>query len=132
MSMSDPIADMIARVNNAQLASLKVVSLPASKIKLEIARVLQQEGYILDYAVEKHENNKSTLHLNLKYYQGKRVIETIKRVSKPSLRIYKGKDDLPKVLGDLGIAIVSTSKGVMTNKEARQSNIGGEILCFVS
>ncbi|SER60519.1 small subunit ribosomal protein S8 [Nitrosomonas sp. Nm51] len=130
MSMSDPIADMLTRIRNAQMARKKTVGIPFSKIKADIASVLKDEGYIEDYqkkAVGKH----SQLEIALKYYSGFPVIETVKRISKPGLRIYKSASEIPQVMSGLGIAIVSTSQGVMTGKKAQSSGIGGEILCEV-
>ncbi len=131
MSMSDPIADMLTRIRNGQQANKAEVSMPSSKLKVEIARVLKEEGYIDEHRVEDIEG-KPVLFIKLRYYQGKPVIDTIKRVSRPGLRIFKGKDELPKVDGGLGIAIVSTSRGVMTDRAARSLGQGGEILCTVS
>lgn len=128
--MTDPIADMLTRVRNAQSASKHDVTMPASKLKLSIAKVLQDEGYISSFSSDGAA--KPTLTITLKYYQGRPVIEDIKRVSRPGLRIYKNKDELPKILNGLGIAIVSTSAGVMTDREARATGRGGEILCTVS
>jgi small subunit ribosomal protein S8 len=128
--MSDPIADMLTRVRNGQAARKKVVEMPASKTKLAIAQLLKAEGYILDYSVSAE--IKPVLEIVLKYYQGKAVIADIKRVSRPGLRIYKPKEKLPKILGGLGIAIVSTSKGLMTDRRARAEGYGGEVLCVVS
>jgi small subunit ribosomal protein S8 len=128
--MSDPIADMLTRVRNAQAAAKTEVKMPSSKMKKSIAEVLKAEGYIKDYSAT--ESAKSELTVSLKYFDGRPVISTIKRVSKPGLRIYKSKDELPKVLNGLGIAIVSTSLGVMSDKQARASGQGGEIICFVS
>ena len=128
--MTDPIADMLTRVRNAQAASKVNVSMPSSKLKLAIAKVLLDEGYISDFSVE--EGGKPQLTIALKYFQGKGVIDELKRVSRPGLRIYKNKDELPKILNGLGIAIVSTSAGVMTDKAAREMGRGGEILCTVS
>lgn len=130
MSMSDPIADMLTRVRNGQAARKKVVEMPASKTKLAIAQLLKAEGYILDYSVSAE--IKPVLNIVLKYYQGKAVIADIKRVSRPGLRIYKPKEKLPKILGGLGIAIISTSKGLMTDRRARVEGYGGEVLCVVS
>lgn len=130
MSMSDPIADMLTRVRNGQAARKKVVEMPASKTKLAIAQLLKTEGYILDYSVSAE--IKPVLKIVLKYYQGKAVIAEIKRVSRPGLRIYKPKEKLPTILGGLGIAIVSTSKGLMTDRRARAEGYGGEVLCVVS
>ena len=130
MSMSDPIADMLTRIRNGQMARKAQVSMPSSKLKVAIARVLKEEGYINDYQVAE-EGGKSTLTIDLKYYNGKPVIEQIERVSRPGLRIYKGKEELPQVRGGLGIAIVSTSKGVMTDRAARAAGEGGEVICVV-
>jgi small subunit ribosomal protein S8 len=130
MSLSDPIADMLTRVRNGQAARKKVVKMPASKMKLAIAHLLKVEGYILDYSVSTE--IKPVLEIVLKYYQGKAVIAEIKRVSRPGLRIYKPKEKLPKILGGLGIAIISTSKGLMTDRRARVEGYGGEVLCVVS
>lgn len=130
MSMSDPIADMLTRIRNAQMAKKKIVDVPNSRIKLAITSVLKNEGYVEDYRI-KSDGNKSMLEITLKYYSGMPVIETIKRISKPGLRIYKASEDLPNVMDGLGIAIVTTSKGVMTERKARLSGVGGELLCFV-
>lgn len=130
MTMQDPIADMLTRIRNGQAAKKEFVTLPSSKLKVAIAKVLKEEGYIVSYEVSN--SVKPELTINLKYYQGKPVVESIKRVSRPGLRIYKGKDALPTVMGGLGIAIVSTSKGVMTDRLARQQGLGGEIICFVA
>ncbi len=132
MSMQDPIADMLTRVRNGQSAAKKSVVMPSSKLKMSIAEVLKQEGYILDYAKLDKDNNKAELSIELKYYQGKPVIDMLKRVSRPGLRIYKKSTELPRVLDGLGVAIVSTSKGVMTDSAARKSGHGGEVLCLVS
>jgi len=132
MSMSDPIADMLTRIRNGQHVLLESVSMPSSKVKEAIAAVLLDEGYIDGFATNELEGNKRELKVDLKYYEGKPVIETIKRVSKPGLRIYRGKDDLPEVLGGLGVAIVSTSEGVMSDRAARSKGRGGEVLCVVS
>jgi len=128
--MTDPIADMLTRVRNAQAASKHDVTMPASKLKMAIAKVLQDEGYISGF--ETDGAAKPTLTITLKYYEGRPVIDNIKRVSRPGLRIYKNKDELPKILNGLGIAIVSTSAGVMTDREARATGRGGEIICTVS
>lgn len=130
MSMSDPIADLLTRIRNAQMAGLKTVSSPSSKIKLSILSVLKQEGYISDYHLS-DDVVKPTVSIDLKYYDGKPVIEDLHRGSRPSLRQYKGKDELPEVRAGLGIAIVSTNQGVMTDKAARAAGIGGEIICTV-
>ncbi|BCX80521.1 small subunit ribosomal protein S8 [Methylomarinovum caldicuralii] len=131
MSMSDPIADMLTRIRNAQQAGMETVSMPSSKQKEAICQVLQDEGYIEGFDVER-EGNKAFLTIRLKYFEGRPVIEHIQRVSKPSRRIYRGKETLPKVRGGLGIAIVSTSKGVMTDKAARKQGFGGEVICVVA
>ncbi len=130
MSMSDPIADMLTRIRNAQLANKETVNIPHSRIKQAIANVLKEEGYIENFII-KSENKKNTLEIKLKYYSDHPVIDTIKRVSKPGLRIYKSNLNLPDVMNGLGISIVTTSKGVMTGKNARQLGIGGELLCVV-
>ncbi len=131
MSMSDPIADMLTRIRNAQLAEKLSVAMPSSRLKASIAQVLKDEGYIEDFKV-REEDGKASLEIALKYYAGEPVIEKIERVSRPGLRIYKGRDDIPKIMNGLGIAIVSTSKGVMTDRKARATGIGGEVLCIVA
>ena len=131
MSMSDPIADMLTRIRNGQQAGKKSVQLPASKKKMAIARVLKDEGYIADVRTIEVDG-KPTMEIDLKYYRGEPVIELIQRVSRPGLRIYKGKEELPRVRGGLGIAIVSTSKGVMTDREARKLGHGGEVIAYVA
>lgn len=131
MSMTDPIADMLTRIRNGQQIGRGEVSMPASKLKLEIARVLKDEGYIEDFAARELDG-KPTLTVTLKYHQGKPVIERVQRVSRPGLRVYKGKDELPRVLGGLGVAIISTSKGVMSDRAARAAGQGGEVICVVS
>ena len=131
MSMTDPVADMLTRIRNAQMADKLSVSMPSSKLKIAIAKVLKDEGYIDDFAVREN-GAKPELDLALKYYAGRPVIERIERVSKPGLRVYKGKDDLPRVMNGLGVAIVSTPKGVMTDRRARAGNMGGEVLCIVA
>ena len=130
MSMSDPIADMLTRIRNAQATDKVSVAIPASKVKLAIAKVLKDEGYIEDFA-QRAVEGKNVLEIGLKYYAGKPVIEKIERVSRPGLRIYKGRDDIPRVLNGLGVAIVSTSRGVMTDRRARETGVGGEVLCIV-
>lgn len=130
MSMTDPIADMLTRVRNGQSAGKESVVLPSSKVKVAIAKVLKEEGYITDFSTEQ-KGNQTQMTVVLKYYNGKPVIEEVKRISKPGLRIYKSKEELPKVLGGLGIAIVSTSKGVMTDRAARALGHGGEVICTV-
>ena len=132
MSMSDPISDMFTRIRNAQLAEKVTVVMPSSKLKAAIAEVLREEGYVDGFSVIKGEGGKATLEISLKYYSGSPVIEKIQRVSRPGLRIYKGSDDIPKVMNGLGIAIVSTSKGLMTDRKARANGIGGEVLCVVA
>jgi len=131
MSMSDPIADMLTRVRNGQSADKATVQMPSSKGKVAIAKVLKDEGFITGYSVDENAG-KPLLNVDLKYYQGKAVIEEINRVSRPGLRIYKNKDELPKIQNGLGIAIISTSKGVMTDSQARAAEQGGEVLCTVS
>jgi small subunit ribosomal protein S8 len=131
MSISDPIADMLTRIRNGQARGKVTISMPSSKQKLAIAGLLKDEGYIGDFSVE-DADGKPQLELKLKYFRGKPVIEVIKRVSRPGLRIYRGKDDIPEVWGGLGIAIVSTSKGLMSDRAARREGHGGEILAFVA
>ena len=130
MSMSDPIADMLTRIRNAQMVEKTSVALPSSKLKVAIAQVLKDEGYIDDFAVREYDGL-SVLNIALKYYAGRPVIERIERVSKPGLRVYKGANDLPRVMNGLGIAIVSTPQGVMTDRAARAAGVGGEVLCTV-
>jgi small subunit ribosomal protein S8 len=131
MSMTDPIADMLTRIRNGQKARKVGVSMPSSKQKIAVAAVLKDEGYITDFSTE-GEGATKALNIELKYFEGAPVIESVRRVSKPGLRIYRGKEDLPKVLGGLGIAIVSTSAGVMSDRQAREKGIGGEVICVVS
>jgi small subunit ribosomal protein S8 len=131
MSMSDPIADMLTRIRNAQMVEKPTVSMPASKLKVAIAQVLKDEGYVDGFAVV-GEAGKPQLEISLKYYAGKPVIERIERVSRPGLRVYKGRHDIPNVMNGLGVAIVTTPKGVMTDRKARQAGIGGEVLCYVA
>jgi len=131
MSMTDPISDMLTRIRNGQKARKVSVSMPTSAVKVTVANVLKDEGYITDFEVS-GEGAKKTLSVELKYFEGTPVIENVRRVSKPGLRIYRGKDELPKVLGGLGIAIVSTSAGVMSDRQAREQGIGGEVICVVS
>ena len=130
MSMSDPIADFLTRLRNAQMAQLPAISSPSSKIKVAISKVLQDEGYINGYSVDDNEG-KAVINVDLKYYQGQPVIEEIKRVSRPGLRNYKGKEELPKNRAGLGIAIMSTNRGLMTDKQAHAAGLGGEVLCTV-
>lgn len=132
MSMSDPISDMLTRIRNAQMAEKTKVAMPSSKLKVAIAEVLKDEGYVDGFSVVKGDGGKATLEIGLKYYSGRPVIEKIQRISRPGLRIYKGSEDIPKVMNGLGIAIVSTSKGLMTDRKARANGIGGEVLCVVA
>jgi small subunit ribosomal protein S8 len=131
MSMTDPIADLLTRIRNGQSSGKPEVNVPASKVKLAIAQVLKDEGYIEDFAANANDG-KPMLVVQLKYFQGRPVIDRLERVSRPGLRVYKGKDELPKILGGLGIAIVSTSQGVMSDRQARAAGHGGEVICIVS
>jgi small subunit ribosomal protein S8 len=131
MSMSDPIADMLIRIRNAQLVGHAETVMPASKLKVSIAKVLKDEGYIEDFALRENGARKE-LAIALKYYAGRPVIERLERVSKPGLRVYKGRDDIPRVMNGLGVAILSTSRGVMTDRKARADGVGGEVLCIVA
>ena len=131
MSMQDPVADMLTRIRNAQAAGKAVVKMPSSKLKLAVAQLLRDEGYIQEASVADN-SGKHELTVELKYFQGKPVIELLQRVSRPGLRIYRGKDDLPQVQGGLGIAIISTSKGVMTDRAARKAGQGGEVVAYVA
>lgn len=131
MSMSDPIADMLTRIRNGQLAGHAKVSMPSSKVKSAVAKVLASEGYVNAYNIS-DKNGIPELTVDLRYFEGKPVIEMLKRVSRPGLRVYKNKQELPKVIGGLGVAIVSTSKGIMSDRDARQAGIGGEIMCYVA
>jgi small subunit ribosomal protein S8 len=131
MSMTDPIADMLTRIRNAQMVGQVDVGMPHSKLKTSIAQVLKDEGYIEDFAV-RDEGIKRELRIGLKYYAGRPVIERLERVSKPGLRVYKGRDDIPRVMNGLGVAILSTSHGVMTDRKARATGVGGEVLCIVA
>jgi small subunit ribosomal protein S8 len=130
MSMSDPIADMLTRIRNAQATEKVSVMVPASKVKRAIAQVLKDEGYIEDFA-QRDMDGKPVIEIGLKYYAGKPVIEKLERISRPGLRIYKGRDGIPQVMNGLGVAIVSTSRGVMTDRRARETGVGGEVLCIV-
>jgi small subunit ribosomal protein S8 len=139
MSMSDPIADMLVRIRNAQLVGHTEVAMPASKLKSAIAQVLKDEGYIEDFAIRQKaaekggvDAAKKELAIGLKYYAGRPVIERLERVSKPGLRVYRGRDDIPRIMNGLGVAILSTSRGVMTDRKARADGVGGEILCIVA
>jgi small subunit ribosomal protein S8 len=131
MSMSDPIADMLTRIRNAQLVEKAAVTMPSSKLKVAIAQVLKDEGYIESFRV-RADAGKSELEIALKYYAGRPVIERIERVSRPGLRVYKGRDSIPHVMNGLGVAIVTTPRGVMTDRKARQTGVGGEVLCYVA
>ena len=131
MSMSDPIADMLIRIRNAQLVGHTEVAMPASKLKASIAQVLKDEGYIEDFAL-REDGAKKELRIGLKYYAGRPVIERLERVSKPGLRVYRGRNDIPRVMNGLGVAILSTSRGVMTDRKARADGVGGEVLCIVA
>jgi small subunit ribosomal protein S8 len=131
MSMSDPVADMLTRIRNGQLAQKTSVTMPSSKLKVAIAQVLKDEGYIDQYTVQE-QDNKPTLEIDLKYYAGRPVIERLERVSRPGLRVYKPARDIPNVMNGLGVMIVSTSKGVMTDRKAKASGVGGELLCIVA
>ncbi|MFD1245668.1 30S ribosomal protein S8 [Paralysiella testudinis] len=130
MSMHDPISDMLTRIRNAQRANKASVAMPSSKLKVAIAKVLKEEGYVEDFSVSTEA--KATLEIQLKYYAGRPVIERIQRVSRPGLRVYKGSSDIPTVMNGLGVVIVSTSKGVMTDRKARANGVGGELLCVVA
>ncbi|MCB1692563.1 MAG: 30S ribosomal protein S8 [Pseudomonadales bacterium] len=131
MTMQDPIADMLTRIRNAQTARIETVVMPSSKTKVAVAKVLKDEGYIEDYSLGDSEGGKRDLSVTLKYYRGKPVIEEIKRVSRPGLRQYKGKDEIPSLKGGLGIYILSTNKGLMTDRAARAQGVGGELICSV-
>jgi small subunit ribosomal protein S8 len=131
MSMSDPIADMLIRIRNAQMVGHAETVMPASRLKTSIAKVLKDEGYIEDFALRENGARKE-LAIALKYYAGRPVIERLERVSKPGLRVYKGRDDIPRVMNGLGVAILSTSRGVMTDRKARADGVGGEVLCIVA
>jgi len=131
MSMSDPIADLLTRIRNAQMVAKTTVSVPSSKVKVAIAQVLKDEGYIDGFAV-KSEGGKADLEITLKYYAGRPVIERIERVSRPGLRVYKGHNAIPQVMNGLGVAIVTTPRGVMTDRKARATGVGGEVLCYVA
>lgn len=131
MSMSDPVADMLTRIRNGQMIGHVEVVMPGSQFKASIAQVLKEEGYIEDYALQEREG-KWVLSIGLKYYAGRPVIERLERVSKPGLRVYKGREDIPRVMNGLGVAILSTSRGVMTDRRARSTGVGGELLCIVA
>jgi len=129
--MSDPVADMLTRIRNGQMAGHSKVLMPSSKLKISLAKVLNDEGFISAFSINES-NGKTELSVDLKYFEGKPVIDMIKRVSRPGLRVYKNKDELPKVIGGLGIAVISTSKGIMTDHDARKAGIGGEVICYVA
>ena len=131
MSMSDPVSDMLTRIRNAQMVGHTQVVMPASRLKASIAQVLKDEGYIEDFALRDNAAKKE-LHIGLKYYAGRPVIERLERVSKPGLRVYKGRDNIPSIMNGLGVAILSTSRGVMTDRKARATGVGGEVLCIVA
>ena len=131
MTLVDPIGDMLTRIRNGQMRSLNSVDIPSSNFRQNILKILKNEGYIKDYYIEKSENNKTQLKINLKYYEGNPVIKEIKRISKPGRRVYSRAKSIPKVMNGLGLAILSTPKGVMSDTEARKNNIGGEIICRV-
>jgi small subunit ribosomal protein S8 len=132
MCMTDPIADMLTRIRNAQAAAKSQVSMPASKLKAAVARVLREEGYISDFVVDKMHNSKAELTATLKYFEGQPVIDKIKRISRPGRRVFCGKDDLPRVMNGLGIAIISTPQGLMSDRSARIAGHGGEVICLVA
>ena len=131
MTLTDPIGDMFSRIRNGQMRSLNSIDLPSSNFRKNILKILKEEGYIKDYYIEKSENNKISLKINLKYYEGDPVIKEIKRISKPGRRVYSRANSIPRVMNGLGLAILSTPKGVMTDAEAKKNNIGGEIICKV-
>ena len=131
MSMTDPVSDMLTRIRNAQMVGHTEAVMPASRLKASIAQVLKDEGYIEDFALREN-GAKKQLHIGLKYYAGRPVIERLERVSKPGLRVYKGRNDIPQIMNGLGVAILSTSRGVMTDRKARADGVGGEILCIVA
>ena len=131
MNMTDPIADMLTRIRNAQMTEKATVAMPSSKLKVAIAQVLKDEGYIDDFAV-RSDGARNQLEIALKYYAGRPVIERIERVSRPGLRVYRGREAIPAVMNGLGVAIVTTPKGVMTDRKARQTGVGGEVLCYVA
>ena len=131
MTLTDPIGDMFARIRNGQMRSLETIDIPSSNFRRNILEILKNEGFIKDYYIEKSENNKINLKINLKYYEGNPVIKEIKRISKPGRRVYSRATSIPRVMNGLGLAILSTPKGVMTDTEARKNNLGGEIICRV-
>jgi len=131
MTLTDPIGDMFSRIRNAQMRSLNSIDIPSSNFRKNILKILKNEGYIKDYYIEKSENNKIKLKINLKYYEGDPVIKEIKRISKPGRRVYSRANSIPKVMNGLGLAILSTPKGVMSDAEAKENNVGGEVICRV-
>ena len=131
MSMSDPIADMLTRIRNAQSSNKESVQMPSSKVKVAISKLLQDEGYIKGFSLVESDGVKKAISIDLKYYESKPVIESIKRVSRPGLRVFRGKDDLPSVLGGLGVAVISTSRGIMSDREAKKQGFGGEVICAI-
>ena len=131
MTLTDPIGDMFSRIRNGQMRLLNSIDIPSSKFRKNILKILKEEGYIKDYYIEKSQNNKISLKINLKYYEGDPVIKEIKRISKPGRRVYSRANSIPRVMNGLGLAILSTPKGVMTDSEAKKNNIGGEIICKV-
>ena len=131
MTLTDPIGDMFSRIRNGQMRSLNSIDIPSSNFRQNILKILKEEGFIKDYYIEKSENNKINLKINLKYYEGNPVIKEIKRISKPGRRVYSRANSIPRVMNGLGLAILSTPKGVMTDTEAKRNNIGGEIICKV-
>ena len=131
MTLTDPIGDMFSRIRNGQMRSLNSINIPSSNFRKNILKILKEEGFIKDYYIEKSENNKINLKINLKYYEGNPVIKEIKRISKPGRRVYSRANSIPRVMNGLGLAILSTPKGVMTDSEAKKNNIGGEIICKV-
>ena len=131
MALTDPIGDMFSRIRNGQMRSLNSIEIPSSNFRKNILEILKNEGYIKDYYIEKSENNKINLKINLKYYEGDPVIKEIKRISKPGRRVYSRANSIPRVMNGLGLAILSTPKGVMTDSEARKNNLGGEIICRI-
>ncbi len=131
MTLTDPIGDMFSRIRNAQMRSLNSIDIPSSNFRKNILKILKNEGYIKDYYIEKSENNKIKLKINLKYYEGDPVIKEIKRISKPGRRVYSRANSIPKVMNGLGLAILSTPKGVMSDSEAKENNVGGEVICRV-
>ena len=131
MTLTDPIGDMFSRIRNGQMRSLNSIDIPSSNFRKNILKILKEEGYIKDYYIEKSENNKISLKINLKYYEGDPVIKEIKRISKPGRRVYSSANSIPRVMNGLGLAILSTPKGVMTDTDAKKNNIGGEIICKV-